>query len=175
MIQAPLDIERDLEYILKEEISVYKSILLLETNKKESIIHAKGKDLESATKQIGHLLTIATEVELRRRSAMNRYFDEKKIKPNGEEVILSEFLEQLDTGSREKFEGLASDLRKVVGELREKVIVNESLLRAKQEIFQLTMETLKEAAEDKAAPEVSYESSPKPSRSRTSIMLNTKA
>lgn len=174
MIQVQLDIEKDLEYILKEEISVYKSILLLETNKKNSIIHAKGKDLESATKQISHLLTIATEVELRRRSAMSRLFDEKKLKPKGEEVALSEFLEILEAPSREKFDVLAADLRAVVGELREKVLVNESLLRAKQEIFQLTLETLKEAAEDKA-PEVSYENSSKPSRARTSIMLNTKA
>ena len=37
--------EDDLEYIFKEEISVYKSLLTLETSKRDSILQSKGRDL----------------------------------------------------------------------------------------------------------------------------------
>ena len=73
------------------------------------------------------------------------------------------------------FQKLAEDLRNVVSSLRERDTINEKLLRAKQEIFQLSMEALK-AASGTVSQEVSYEvPSPKINRSRTSVMLNAKA
>ncbi|MCB1177656.1 MAG: flagellar export chaperone FlgN [Leptospiraceae bacterium] len=174
MIQVQPESVKDLEYILKEEISVYKSILLLETNKKESIMKSKGKELESATKQISHLLTIATEVETRRQQALNKMFSAKNIKPQGEQIIFNEFLSNVEDSLKDRFSRLADDLRKIVLELKEQVQVNEKLLKAKQEIFQLTMEVLKDAA-PQAAPEVSYEVPSKQKSTRTSVMLNREA
>jgi hypothetical protein len=173
MLQMHLDIERDLEYIFKEEISVYKSLLLLESNKKNSILKSNGKELESATKQISHLLTIASEVEIRRRNAISKMFVDKKIESKAENIFLSEFLENIDEKNKPRFESLAEDLRRVVTELRDKVIINEKLLQAKQEIFQLSMEALKIASGSNN--DVSYEVPSKLTRTRTSIMLNAKA
>jgi len=174
MLQMQMDSEKDLEYIFKEEISVYKSLLLLESNKKESIIQSNGKDLESATKQITHLLSVANEVENRRKSAMGKMFREKNIEPESESIILTEFLKNVDEKNKETFNLLAEDLRRVVTNLRDKVLINEKLLQAKQEIFQLSMEALKVASG--TVENVSYEASNnKLNRPRTSIMLNAKA
>lgn len=169
MLQVPVDVEKNLEYILKEEISVYKSLLILETNKKDVIIHAKGKELESITKQIAPLLSRATEIEEKRQKAIRDYFQTKGFELPKRQIYLSEFLEKLDLVTRPIFEKLGEELRSTVSELREKVIINENLLKTKQEIFQLTLESLKEAAEE-VSPEVGYEQ-PK-GRSRKSIMLN---
>ncbi len=174
MIQIPLHFEKDLEYIFKEEISVYRSILLLESNKKDIILNSKSKDLESVTKQIGHLLNIASEIELKRQKAMNSFFQEEKLQSKNKVIVLSEFLEVLEPATKEKFIKLAEELKNVVTELREKVLINQNLLKAKQEIFQITMETLKEFAQENT-PNVSYDNSNKSTRTRTSIMLNTKA
>ena len=74
---------------------------------------------------------------------------------------------------RPKFEELAKDLREVVSELREKIRINEKLLQAKQEIFELSMEALK-AASTGLQELGSYEAPSKVNRGRTSVMLNTK-
>ncbi len=113
MIQVQPEVVKDLEYILKEEISVYRSLLLLETNKKESIVKSKGKELESATKQISHLLTIATEVETRRLQALNKMFADKNLKPQGKQVVMTEFLESVEPNLKDRFSQLADDLKKV--------------------------------------------------------------
>lgn len=172
MLQVPVDTEKNIEYLLKEEISIYKSLLILETNKKEAIIHAKGKELESITKQIAPLLSRAQETEEKRQKALRDYFQSKGLELPERQIYLSEFLEKLDLVTKPIFEKLGEELRSVVTELREKVIVNENLLKTKQEIFQLTLESLKEAAEE-TVPEVGYEQ--QKGRSRKSIMLNTSA
>ncbi len=169
MLQVPIDIEKNIEYLLKEEISTYKSLLILETRKKEAIVRANGKELESITKQIAPLLSRATQMEEKRQSALREYFQSKGFELFERQVYLSEFLEKLDLVTKPVFEKLGEELRSIVTELREKVIINENLLRTKQEIFQLTLDSLKEAAEE-TVPEVGYEQHK--SRSRKSIMLN---
>ncbi|HMZ60601.1 MAG TPA: flagellar export chaperone FlgN, partial [Leptospiraceae bacterium] len=176
MLQMQEETQNNLEYILKEEISVYKSLLLLESNKKDSILQSKGKDLEAATKQISHLLSIAVEIESRRKNAMSKVFTEKKISPKSESITLTDFLENLEEEEKPKYISLADDLRKVVTDLREKVEVNEKLLKAKQEIFQLSMEALKVASA--GVQEVGYDgydSGLNTSKPRTNVVINTKA
>ncbi len=176
MLSMQEETQNNLEYILKEEISVYKSLLLLESNKKDSILQSKGKDLEAATKQISHLLSIAVEIESRRKNAMTKVFTEKKISPKAESITLTDFLENLEEEEKPKYISLADDLRKVVTDLREKVEVNEKLLRAKQEIFQLSMEALKVASA--GVQEVGYDgydSGLNTSKPRTNVVINTKA
>ena len=54
--EALLEIfERDLGK-LKEEISLYKSLLILETSKKEAILRSNGKHLENFTKQTSAMM-----------------------------------------------------------------------------------------------------------------------
>jgi hypothetical protein len=166
--------EDDLEYIFKEEISVYKSLLTLETSKRDSILQSKGRDLESTSKQISHLLTVAGQVEEKRQVAISKFFESKNVKPRGETIVLSEFLECIQEDERLIFEELAKDLREVVSELREKININEKLLEAKQEIFELSMEALK-AASVGLQELGSYDAPSKVNRSRMNVMLNTKA
>lgn len=173
MVQVNSEREDDLEYIFREEISVYRSLLTLESNKREIILQSRGKELESASKQIVHLLGVAGEVEEKRQNAIAKYFESNNLKPRGETIILNDFLESVQMEERPKFEELAKDLREVVSELREKIRINEKLLQAKQEIFELSMEALK-AASTGLQELGSYEAPSKVNRGRTSVMLNTK-
>ncbi len=174
MTQVNSEKEEDLEYIFKEEISVYRSILSLESNKREIILQSRGRELESASKQISHLLGIAGQVEEKRQSAISKLFESKNIKPKGNRVVLSELIEFIEEDERGKFEGLANDLRDVVAQLRECITINEKLLHAKQEIFELSMEALK-AASVGIQELGSYDAPSKVNRSRMNVMLNTKA
>ena len=70
-----VDTNSDLEYIFKDEISIYKSLLLLETNKKDFILKSNGKELENSTTQINHLLMKAKEAEQRRIAAIDKLFE----------------------------------------------------------------------------------------------------
>ena len=111
MTQVNSEKEDDLEYIFKEEISVYKSLLTLETSKRDSILQSKGRDLESTSKQISHLLAVAGQVEEKRQVAISKFFEAKNVKPRGETIVLSEFLEYIQEDERIVFEELAKDLR----------------------------------------------------------------
>lgn len=173
MVQVNSEKEDDLEYIFREEISVYRSLLTLETNKREIILQSKGKELESASKQIVHLLGVAEQVEVKRQAAIARIFEDSNHKAEGTSIYLTDFLNTVAAEERPKFEVLAKDLREVVSELREKVKINEKLLHAKQEIFELSMEALK-AASVGLQELGSYDAPSKPNRGRTSVMLNTK-
>ena len=173
MVQVNSEKEDDLEYIFKEEISVYKSLLTLETNKKEIILQSRGKELESASRQIVHLLTVAGQVEEKRQVAILRLFESRNLTPPSESIVLSDLLESVQSEERAKYEELARDLREVVAELREKVTINEKLLHAKQEIFELSMEALK-AASVGLQELGSYDAPIKVNRGRMNVMLNTK-
>ena len=83
-------------------------------------------------------------------------------------------MECIQEDERLVFEELAKDLREVVSELREKININEKLLEAKQEIFELSMEALK-AASVGLQELGSYDAPSKVNRSRMNVMLNTKA
>ena len=79
MTQVNSEKEEDLEYIFKEEISVYRSILSLESNKREIILQSRSRELESASKQISQLLGIAGQVEEKRQSAISKLFESREM------------------------------------------------------------------------------------------------
>ena len=49
-----------LEAAFKEEVSIYKSLLILETSKKEAILRSNGKHLENYTKQTSTMMNTLT-------------------------------------------------------------------------------------------------------------------
>jgi flagellar biosynthesis/type III secretory pathway chaperone len=171
MIAQENEWQENLTYILREEISIYRSLVLLEKNKKEAILNSKARDLEAYTKQTSNLLLAAGEAETRRMKSLNDAYKSEQFKMDGESPILTEFLSQLKEEQKSKLENLAEELRKVVSELKEMLNVNENILKSKQEIFQLTIEALIAASEVGQSAE--YGSSTK-SKSRTNLMLNTK-
>jgi hypothetical protein len=164
----------ELEKILIHEIEIFKNILQLETEKKEIIIQSNGKELEKSTKNIHHFLTDASNIEKERIHILTNLYKSKGIDIQ-QSPSLTELLEFLLEGERKPFEKIASELREIISSLREKIAVNEKLLRAKQDIFQLSMEALK-AASGILQQDNSYEAPQnKINRSRTSIMINAKA
>ena len=60
-----------LEAAFKEEVSIYKSLLILETSKKEAILRSNGKHLENYTKQTSTMMSTLTNVEAKRTKLLN--------------------------------------------------------------------------------------------------------
>ncbi|MBP7281804.1 MAG: flagellar export chaperone FlgN [Leptospiraceae bacterium] len=160
-----------LEAAFKEEISIYKSLLILETSKKEAILRSNGKHLENYTKQTSMMMNTLTNVEAKRTKLLNEYFASEK---DAAAVVptVTEFLNRLDKVTLAKFKPLTNDLKFVVMDLKEKITVNEELLKSKLEIFTLSIDALKTASE---APVSELYGDNSKSKSRTNVMLNMRA
>jgi flagellar biosynthesis/type III secretory pathway chaperone len=159
-----------LEAVFKEEIGIYKSLLILETSKKEAILRSNGKHLENFTKQTSKMMDTLTTVEAKRVKLVNEFLSHEK---NGAIVpTVTEFLNRLDKIALSRFKPLANDLKFTVTDLKEKITVNEELLKSKLEIFSLSIDALKSASE---APVSELYGDNSKSKSRTNIMLNMRA
>lgn len=163
----------ELSVIFKEETKIYKSILSIEKSKKDSILQSDAKTLESLSKETQGLISQASDLEGRRIKIIETIYESAKLEKKEESVNLSEFLNQIDRESNFKLKGLVNDLKDAVRSLKEVVTVNDKLLRSKKEIYSLQLEALKSATEREASPV--YESGiARGTKSRTSVMINTK-
>lgn len=159
-----------LEAAFKEEISLYKSLLILETSKKEAILRSNGKHLENFTKQTSAMMDTLTGVEAKRTKLVTEFFSQEK---DGAVVpTVTEFLNRLDKVTLAKFKPLTNDLKFVVLDLKEKITVNEELLKSKLDIFSLSIDALKSASESPVAELYGDNSK---SKARTNVMLNMRA
>ena len=159
-----------LEAVFKEEINLYKSLLILETSKKEAILRSNGKHLENFTKQTSAMMDTLTGVEAKRSRLVAEFFSQKKdgaVVPN-----VTEFLNRLDKVTLAKFKPLTNDLKFVVLDLKEKITVNEELLKSKLDIFSLSIDALKSASESPVSELYGDNSK---SKARTNVMLNMRA
>ena len=68
-----------LEAAFKEEISLYKSLLILETSKKEAILRSNGKHLENFTKQTSAMMDTLTGVEAKRTKLVTEFFSQETV------------------------------------------------------------------------------------------------
>lgn len=161
-----------LEKVLKEEITIYKSLLNLEANKKDAILHSHPKELEGFSKESGKLLNNLDSLETEREKIMKDIYKAKNVEPTESNFNLSGLLNVIEKELSSRFKFLADEMRKIVTELKERISVNESLLKSKLEIFALSIEALKQASETPVTEP--YGTSVK-SRARTNIMLNTRA
>ncbi|MCB1193959.1 MAG: flagellar protein FlgN [Leptospiraceae bacterium] len=164
----------NLAELFKGEIEVYKELLKIENNKKDAILKAKGKELESLSKETNKLIVDASNLESKRNRVIEEIYDKAKLERTSEVPYLSEFLNQLDRDSNFKLKGLANELKDVVKNLKEMILVNEKLLKSRQDIFDLSMEALKAASDTNLPSSYEKSSSVKSPKSRTSIMINTK-
>jgi hypothetical protein len=157
---------QDLEKIFQEEVSLYQNLVILETSKKEAILRSDAKNLESFTKKSSDYLNLVQSIEKKR---MNLVLD---LHPKKEtQISLSDFLSSLDKNILSIFSPLSEKLKSTVNDLKEKISINENLLKSKLEIFSMSIDALKNAAEP-VHSETYGESKPK---LRTNIMLNLKA
>ncbi|MBE7412927.1 MAG: flagellar protein FlgN [Leptospiraceae bacterium] len=160
--------------IFTKEIKIYKNLLDLEIQKKGNILEKNGKALESLTKESYNLMVGASELERVRMNEIENFYKEKKIEISEEKNSFNEFLNHIDRNSNFKLKGLAGELKEVLQSLKEKIILNEKLMKTNQEIFKLSIDALKRASETEIP--VSYGSvSVKTSTRNTPVMLNTKA
>ena len=160
-----------LEAAFKEEVSIYKSLLILETSKKEAILRSNGKHLENYTKQTSTMMNTLTNVEAKRTKLLNEFFASEKDAPAVVPTV-TEFLNRLDKVTLAKFKPLTNDLKFAVMDLKEKITVNEELLKSKLEMFTLSIDALKTASE---APVSELYGDNSKSKSRTNVMLNMRA
>jgi flagellar biosynthesis/type III secretory pathway chaperone len=155
-----------LEKVFKEEISIYNNLVILETSKKEAILRSNAKHLENFTKQTTQVMENLKSLEEERVKLV------QEIIPSNSDLSLSNFLESLDKNDQIIFKPLSESLKQAVFTLKEKISLNEELLKSKLEIFSLSLEALKSASEP--VPTEFYGEQGK-SKSRTNIMLNKMA
>ncbi len=163
-----------LSEIFTKEIQIYKNILALEIRKKGIIIEKNGKMLESLTKESYNLMVGASELERVRMTAIENFYKEKKIEISAEQNSFNEFLNHIDRNSNYKLKGLAGELKEVLQALKEKIIVNEKLIKTNQEIFKLSIDALKRASETEIPVAYGIANTKTVTRN-TPVMLNTKA
>ncbi|MCE9500579.1 MAG: flagellar protein FlgN [Leptospira sp.] len=159
--------------IFKEEITIYRNLLTLEIKKKDAIHQTDGKLLESLTKETYHLMVSVTEFERIRMKAIEDVYEKEKLQMSGSLPILSEFLNQIDRDSNFRLKGLANELKDTVRELKEKIMLNERLLKTRTEIFSLSINALRRASETNV-PSAYTPAKAKVVKHRVPVMLNTK-
>ncbi|MCB1158576.1 MAG: flagellar protein FlgN [Leptospiraceae bacterium] len=164
----------DLVGIFKEEIRIYRDLLDIELKKKDTILKAEGKKLQEFTNQTRELISKAARLEENRMKSIQQVYEDASIEKKAEIPVLSEFLDQIDRDSNYKLKGLANDLKEVVRNLKEKLEINERLLKSRHDMYEMTMDVLKQATEVEMP---SYDSgSPRGQKSRAaSVLLNTRA
>lgn len=159
-----------LEKAFREEISIYKNLLILETSKKEAILRSNGKHLENFTKQTSVIMESLSTVEAKRAKLVADFFSEEK---DGAVVpTVTEFLNRLDKVTLAKFKPITNELKFVVTDLKEKLTVNEELLKSKLDMFSLSIDALKNAGETQVSDLYGDNSK---SKVRTNVMLNMRA
>ncbi len=154
---------QDLEKVFQDEVSMYQNLLILETSKKEAILRSDAKNLESFTKKSSEYMSILQGIEQKRIKLVETVLPKQE-----EKITISIFLNSLEKTVQAKFKPLAEKLKSTVQELKEKIIINENLLKSKLEIFSMSIEALKNAAEP-IHPDTYGDNK---SKSRTNIMLN---
>ncbi len=162
---------QNLEKLFKDEIGIYKNLAILETSKKEAILRSNAKLLESFTNQSSKQMNDLQVLEVERMKLVDEVIPNEK-KSTDKVPSLSIFLDSLDKISLTKFKPLATDLKEVVSGLKEKISLNEQLLKSKLEIFSMSIDALKNAAEPTTSELYGDQGK---SKVRTNIMLNMKA
>ena len=164
---------QNLETILKKEIKIYKDLLAIEDSKKTAIMNAEAKKIESLSQETQKHIQTASDCETQRMTLIEKIYKQEKLEQAGDVPVLSEFLNQIDRQSNFRLKGLANDLKGVVGNLKEKILINEKLLKTRHEIYSMSIDALKQAS-DIEMP--SYEGNQsKTPKGRTSVLLNTQA
>ena len=80
--------------------------------------------------------------------AINEIYNNTKMEKPGE-VTLSDFLNHLDRKSNYKLKGITNSLKETVHHLKDKIMLNDKLIQTRQELFQFTISSIQEAAEQK--------------------------
>ncbi|MCZ8156665.1 MAG: flagellar protein FlgN [Leptospira sp.] len=169
-----LDWVESLRSLFTIEIDCYKRLLALEGKKREAIHAADGKSLESCVKESYHVMVEASELERIRMKTIEDVFQKENFKSDAEGLTLTNFLNQMDRESNYKLKGFAQELKSVVQNLKEAILINEKLLKARKDFLQLTIDTLQEHAREKV-----YTSSKQPIRrgqgQKSAVILNATA
>ncbi|WP_411824471.1 flagellar protein FlgN [Leptospira sp. 'Mane'] len=167
-----LDWVESLRSLFTNEIDCYKRLLDWEGKKRQSIHAADGRALESCVKESYHVMVEASELERIRMKTIQDVYEKEKFE--NKEITLTNFLNQMDRESNYKLKGFAQELKSVVQELKEAIIVNDKLLRTRKDFLQKTIDTLHEHEREKV-----YTSSKQPIRrgqgQQSAVILNATA
>ncbi len=144
-----LDWVESLRSLFTNEIDCYKRLFEVEGRKKAAIHAADGKSLEACVKESYHIMVEASELERMRMRAIEDVYAKEKFKNEEESITLTNFLNQLDRESNYKLKGFAQELKSVVQNLKEAILINEKLLSARKDFLQTTIDALQEHAREK--------------------------
>ena len=156
----------DLYKLFEKEVRLYKELLEIEISKTDAINKIEGKLLETLTKKSYELSITASILEKARMDAINDIYKKNHMeKPQS--VTLSDFLNNIDRKSNYKLKGITNSLKETVHNLKSRIIVNEKLVKSRQELFQFTINSIQEAASENEV----YSATGKKSKSKP-VMLN---
>ncbi|GBF51561.1 FlgN protein [Leptospira ryugenii] len=157
--------------LFTKEIDCYKRLLDWEGKKRKAIHEADGKTLESCVKESYHLMVEASEWERIRMKTIQDVYTKENFENGKDSLTLTHFMNQMDRESNYKLKGFAQELRTVVLDLKEAIVVNEKLLRTRNDFLQKTLDTIRESGKEKV-----YTSSHQPARrtqnQKSAVILN---
>lgn len=129
----------DLLLILAKETDIYKEALGIAEDKQRVIIDGKMKELEKMTGREQALVASLIKLENMR----GKVLDDLIRALQAEHVdTLSDLMGYLDEGSKQKIEGVKSELSKAVFQLKDKNELNGKLLEQSLDIVHLNMELI---------------------------------
>jgi len=169
-----LDWVESLRGLFASEIDCYRRLLELEGKKKAAIHSADGKSLELFVKESYHIMVEASELERVRMKAIEEVYEKEKLTRLEPNITLTNFLNQIDRDSNFKLKGFALELKAVVADLKEAILLNEKILKTKKEFLQNTIDSLQEQNKEKV-----YTSHKQPTRrgqgQKGAVILNATA
>lgn len=127
----------DLLLILAKETDIYKEALGIAEDKQRVIIDGKMKELEKMTGREQALVASLIKLENMR----GKVLDDLIRALQAEHVdTLSDLMGYLDEGSKQKIEGVKSELSKAVFQLKDKNELNGKLLEQSLDLIELNIE-----------------------------------
>ncbi|MDF3818487.1 flagellar export chaperone FlgN [Leptospira sp. 96542] len=169
-----LDWVESLRSLFTSEIDCYTRLLELEGKKRIAIHGADGKSLELCVKESYHIMVEASELERIRMKTIEDVYEKEKFEKGESFITLSHFLNQLDRESNFKLKGFALELKTIVSQLKEAIIINEKLLKTRKDFLKHTTQALEEQTKEKV-----YTSHKQPTRrgqsQKAAVILNATA
>jgi hypothetical protein len=166
---------QDLISIFEEEIESYENLLRIEKEKKEAILTANGKRIESLSNESIVYIRKAQLDEKSRMELIHRIYTEESGQQPDSNLTLSEFLNYSDRKLNFVLKEYSTKLKSIVQSLRESIIINEKLLQTRNGLIQQTISGIKNMKEDSEVTYNSNKASKNNGNNRSSLFLNARA
>ncbi len=173
-LEIPVWLE-PLNQIFKDEIDSYENLLSIEREKRQSILKADSKRIESLSNESVIYIRKAQYEEKKRMELLEKIYLEENREVSKENLTLTEFLNVCDRQLNFVLKDNSTKLKTTVHALKEAIIINEKLLQTRNRLIQETIMGMKQLREESDSTYNSDLSTKSQSNNRSSLFLNTKA